>query len=120
MEPTTIEAAGIVSKGVNNGGAWAIAGAGTTPNLSIPAANMTGLVKASLAFTFGLDSNNLKIITPAMVDVDVNVNDSPVSNKWYFDKSGTPDDNGYYWRVHNSAGIGIGMYTRLRLNRITQ
>ena len=94
--------------------------AGTTPNLPIPAANITGLVKANLAFTFGLDSNNLKIITPAMVDVNVNVNYSPVSNHAYFDESGTPDDNGYYWRVHNSAGVVIVMYTRLRLNRITQ
>lgn len=163
MEPTTIEAAGIVSKGVNNGGAWAIVGAvamkiidkipwikliGGTPKSPLHKGDMELAIakhqidcrkctdkrfedtiqelkesRAQEAELRKLDidgGGNLKIITPALITIYVTVDDSLVSNTIWFDKDGDEAPNGDYCKITNQNDVDMGVYTRIRLNRITQ
>lgn len=95
---------------------------GSSPNVvSIPSVNMLGFIKSSLTFSFGLDgSNNLKIITPAMLEIDGTIGGVIRFTTRYFNIDGSPVPNGDYWKIHNSGDDGyIVVYTRIRLNRIT-
>lgn len=95
---------------------------GSAPNVvTVPAASITGAINGSLAFTFDIDgSGNLKIITPVLVTIDVQVGGSSVSNTLIFDVDGATVPNGNYCKTSNIEETTMGIYARVRLNRITQ
>jgi hypothetical protein len=90
---------------------------GSAPNVVVvPGVYMEGKIKGSLVFTFDLDNNNLKIITPAMVTIDV----GSVSNTLYFNEDGPAVGNGDYYKISNQSECSLIVYTRIRLNKVTQ